>query len=513
MCSPDISRRRDPPQIGARAEYSPGDPINLPSVPQPPPTQPATNQFVTETAQLINPSDAAVANDDNSRRSVITVAAETLISGANARRNSAINGDGEQLQGRLLTSGGEPSRPRTDSARPTFASIQMPRIPASSISGAGRFVRPTEPNRPAFMQFGGQAVINPIFARPRFQPPGVSQAEPEVTAPNWTVSFGGIAPADGESSNGLVSNVSNMSGIQQADGNDTPGEMDLGGSRSIIPGRGERAEQVTHITADLLYLLNGAGSFPETMYKNVDINVYISTTSVVIEVIPVTHIGGDEELVRLNADNIDLNEGSGENFFNNDIVEDNIFDCIQQISETSRAALFQKISNNVRHKVIIRDIKHLEDTDILELRYYPDRFILKGEKDSTLLESLMYLDETSGTGYLFDDQDNARIRGWMEQHRTDEPRLIPLTTILVKIAKIVSLFGGSTAESDDKIRNLSHRAFDHRVTKRTVTIHHPDELDQIGDRDRVPGDEPGEQDDGRIGDQRDEREEGRERLK
>ena len=457
-------------------------PVTIPTISQPQSTLPPSNERQTETAHSLNPLDTGMTVNDNPRRSVITVAAETLISGANSRRNTAINGDGAQSQGGLLTSGGNSSRPHNDSAGSGLAGSRLRVDPASSISGARRFVRPIEPNRPAVMQFGGQPIVNPIYGPPRFHPPGVSLNEPEAPPVNRTVSFSGIPQSGTGSSNGLVSE---MSGIIQGDGNVTAEGLGSEENRTIIPGPGERAEQVTHITADLLYLLNGAGSFPETFYKNVDINVYISTTSVIVEVIPIDHMSGDEEIVRLNNERIDLNSDSGENFFNNDIVEDNVFDCIQQISEASRAALFQRFSNNVRHKVIIRDIKHLENTDALELRYYPDRFILKGEKDSSLLEGLMYLDETSGTGYLFNDQDNDKIKSWMGQHRVNEPRLVPLTTILVKIAKIISLFGGSTAESDDQIRRLSHRAFDHRITKRTVTIHHPDAVDQIGDRGQV----------------------------
>ena len=466
-------------------------PIIMPSVPQPQNTLPPSNERQTDTGQSSGPPDASRTAGGNPRRSVITVAAETLISGANSRRNTAINGDGAQPQGGLLTSGGNSSRPRNDSAGSGLASSQLRVDPASSISGARRFVRPTEPNRPAVMQFGGQPIVNPIYGPPRFHPPGVNLDAPEAPSGNRTVSFGEIPQSGADSSNGLVSE---MSGIIQGDGNATSEGLEPEGNRTIIPGPGERAEQVTHITADLLYLLNGAGSFPETFYKNVDINVYISTTSVVIEVIPIDHVPGDEEIVRLNNERIDLNLNSGENFFNNDIVEDNVFDCIQQISEASRAALFQRFSNNVRHKVIIRDIKHLEDTDALELRYYPDRFILKAERDSSLLEGLMYLDETTGTGYLFNDQDNDKIKRWIDQHRVNEPRLVPLTTILVKIAKIISLFGGTTAESDDQIRNLSHRAFDHRITKRTVTIHHPDAVDQIGDRGDVVDNEQADPD-------------------
>ena len=460
---------------------------------------------------------------------IITDAADQLMQRANQARNLQLENRDRVLSNNNIShdnnvSGARGSRTLAASTEPSQGTVTRSSSlrPVSSVSNShsnnrqqsgGVNDRNAVTTNIQPLMFNGQPIRNPIYRQNQRQdhpvvgPPEAGDQRPGTLANSQapgvrTVHFdrpqneSQDMEVESVASNGLMSEISN---INQLDGLES---SNTGQPPQPLP-EAEVTEasmqRVTNITTDLLFLLNGAGSFPEKWFKDISINIYISETSLIAEVFPHQT---DGDVVALGQNRIDVDEDQEDDFFNNDEVETSVYECLRNISLINRLRIRQRLHGKIYDKVILKDVKFLEDTDAIELRFYKDRFIVKIEKDSSLMQDMIYLDENGGTGFLFSNQNDERLRSLMRTLQQD-PHVVSLVSILTRLSRIFSLFGASSAESEDKLKNLSRRAFDHKKTKRSVTLQHPDALDQIGNRinhERTDGQSNHEQNDEYIDD-------------
>lgn len=441
-------------------------------------------------------------------RPIITDAADQLMQRANQARNlqlenrdrvsnnNSVNRDNNvsgAASSRTLPASTEPSRgiaTQSSSLRPVSSvsdSHSNNRQQSGGVNDRNAVTANIQP-----LMFNGQPIQNPIYRQNQRQdgrgsgPPETGEQRPGTRSSSQapgvrTVHFdqpqnqSHDMEVESVASNGLISEISNINqldGLESSNAGQPPQSLPVTGVSET------GMQRVTNITTDLLFLLNGAGSFPEKWFRDITINIYISETSLIAEVFPYQT---DGDVVAVGQNRVDVDEDQEDDFFNNDEVETSVYECLRNISLINRLRIRQRLHGKVYDKVILKDVKFLEDTDAIELRFYNDRFIVKIEKDSSLMQDMIYLDENGGTGFLFSNQNDEKLRSLMRTLQQD-PHVVSLVSILTRLSRIFSLFGASSAESEDKLKNLSKRAFDHKKTKRSVTLQHPDALDQIGNR-------------------------------
>ena len=441
-------------------------------------------------------------------RPIITDAADQLMQRANQARNLRLDNRDRVSNNNSVNrdnnvSGARGSRTLAVSTEPSqgTATQSSSLRPVSSVSGShsnnrqqsgGVNDRNAVTTNIQPLMFNGQPIQNPIYRQNQRQdrlgpgPPETGDQRPGTLANSQapgvrTVHFdqpqnqSQDMEIESMASNGLISEISNINQLDGLESSNTGQPPQLLPAAEVTE---TSMQRVTNITTDLLFLLNGAGSFPEKWFRDISINIYISETSLIAEVFPYQT---DGDVVALGQNRVDVDEDQEDDFFNNDEIETSVYECLRNISLINRLRMRRRLHGKAYDKVILKDVKYLENTDAIELRFYKDRFIVKIEKDSSLMQDMIYLDENGGTGFLFNSQNDERLRSLMRTLQQDS-HVVSLVSILTRLSRLFSLFGASSAESEDKLKNLSKRAFDHKKTKRSVTLQHPDALDQIGNR-------------------------------